>query len=79
MIGLGSTELIVICFVAVFVFLMVVFPYWKIFGKAGFSSWCSVLMVIPGVNIIMLYFLAFSEWPSLKQQKPLDPSSTLNN
>jgi hypothetical protein len=74
--GIGFEELVVICFVAGFVFLVVVLPYWKIFGKAGFSSWFSVLMVIPVVNIAMLFFLAFAEWPSLKPQKPEDPYTT---
>jgi len=37
-------------------------PYWKIFSKAGFSGWLSVLMAIPFVNLIVLYIIAFSEW-----------------
>ena len=77
--GLGLTESMVICFIAVFLMLIIVLPYWKIFGKAGFSSWFSVLMVMPLVNIAMLFFLAFAEWPSLKQQKPADPYSTPNS
>jgi hypothetical protein len=27
------------------------------------------LMVIPLVNIVMLFFLALTEWPALKQQQ----------
>jgi hypothetical protein len=30
-----------------------------------------ILMVIPLVNVIMLFFLAFSEWPVLKELKAL--------
>lgn len=37
-------------------------PYWFIFKKAGFAPALSILMVIPMVNIIMLYVLAFSQW-----------------
>jgi hypothetical protein len=79
MVGIGLPELLVICFVMVFVLLLIVLPYWKIFGKAGFSSWFGILMVIPIVNIGMLFFLAFAEWPSLKQQKPEDPYNNPRN
>ena len=49
--------------IAVFVFLPVlIIPYWKIFSKAGFSGWLSLLILIPLVNLIVLYVVAFSEW-----------------
>jgi len=79
MAGIGFEELVVICFVVVFVLGLVVLPYWKIFGKAGFSSWLSILMVIPIINIGMLFFLAFAGWPSLKQQKPENPYTASDN
>lgn len=41
---------------------LVVVPFWRIFAKAGFSSWLSLLMLVPVVNIIALYYLAFSDW-----------------
>ena len=37
-------------------------PYWKIFSKAGFSGWLSLLMVIPLVNLVVLYYVAFANW-----------------
>ena len=43
----------------------VILPFWFIFSKAGYSKWLSLLMVVPLVNVILLYFLAFSQWPSL--------------
>ena len=43
---------------------LVILPFWFIFSKAGHSKWLSLLMVVPVINIIMLYFLAFSTWPS---------------
>lgn len=45
----------------------IIIPFWFIFSKAGYSRWLSFLMVVPIVNIILLYFLAFSNWPSLKK------------
>jgi uncharacterized membrane protein YhaH (DUF805 family) len=48
---------------AFFVFLpIVIIPFWRIFHKAGFSGWLSLLIVIPFANLIILYVLAFSEW-----------------
>lgn len=44
---------------------VIIFPFWFIFSKAGYSKWLSLLMVVPLVNLILLYFLAFSRWPSL--------------
>ncbi|MBC9785001.1 hypothetical protein H1S01_10820 [Heliobacterium chlorum] len=44
-------------------------PFWKIFSKAGFSPWYSLLLIIPIVNIIVLFVLAFADWPALRQQK----------
>ena len=41
-------------------------PFWNIFRKAGFSGWLSLLVFVPLVNIVVLYFIAFSEWPSLR-------------
>lgn len=39
-------------------------PFWKIFMKAGFSGWLSLLMLVPLVNLVVLYVVAFSEWPA---------------
>ena len=47
--------------------LAVVLPFWFIFSKAGHSKWLSLLMVLPVVNVILLYFLAFAKWPSLEK------------
>ena len=41
-------------------------PFWQIFSKAGFSGWLSLLLLIPLVNLVVLYIVAFSQWPALK-------------
>ncbi len=43
---------------------VIIVPFWFIFLKAGYSKWLSLLMVIPLLNLILLYFLAFSKWPN---------------
>jgi hypothetical protein len=49
-------------FFATVVSILVVIPYWFIFKKAGFSPFLALLMLIPMVHLIMLYFLAFAQW-----------------
>ena len=47
----------------------------KIFSKTGFSWALGLLMFVPIANIIMLFVLAFAEWPierelsSFRQQR----------
>ncbi len=43
---------------------VVVIPFWKIFQKAGFPAAFSLLMLVPVVNIIAIYFVAFARWPN---------------
>ena len=47
---------------AILVLPIFVIPFWKIFSKAGFAGALSLLMIIPLVNLIVLYVVAFSEW-----------------
>ena len=41
---------------------IIIIPFWQIFKKAGMGGALSLLMIIPLVNIIMVYVLAFSRW-----------------
>ncbi len=50
----------------VFVLVMVavgVLPYFFIFRKAGWHWAMGFLMLLPLVNLVMLYVLAFARWP----------------
>ena len=42
--------------------IIVLIPCWFIFKKAGFSPFLALLMFVPLINIIMMYFLAFARW-----------------
>ena len=57
---MGFSGLIMFLIMAI----LIILPFWFIFSKAGHSRWLSLLMVVPMVNIVMLYFLAFSTWPN---------------
>ena len=45
---------------------LIVIPVWRICQKAGFSGMLALLIFVPLVNIIFLYWLAFTKWPSQK-------------
>ncbi|WP_442510375.1 hypothetical protein SH528x_001992 [Novipirellula sp. SH528] len=45
---------------------LIILPFWFIFKKAGYPPWLGLLMVVPIVNLAILYFLAFSDWPGLR-------------
>jgi len=49
-------------------FAITVVPFIRIFQKAGRTGWWAVLMVIPLVNIIVLWIFAFSTWPALDRR-----------
>ena len=51
---------------------LIIIPFWKIFSKAGFSPWLSLLMGLPLINLIVLFYFAFSKWPIHKQSKDED-------
>ena len=70
---IGLPELIVLL---VFVFVMVL-PFWKIFEKAGYPAALSLLMLIPVFNLVMLFFLAFSNWPIFRRVNLRQPAPNL--
>lgn len=38
----------------------------RILNKAGYSGWWSLLMVVPLVNIVMVWVFAFADWPAIR-------------
>ncbi len=61
--------LLVLWIVGILVIVGIV-PYWKIFGKAGFSPWLSLCMLVPLLNLVVLYVVAFSDWSVQPVQRP---------
>jgi hypothetical protein len=43
-----------------------VIPVWRICQRTGYPGWMGFLMMIPFVNLGLLYFIAFSDWPADK-------------
>ena len=66
--NIGMPELaVILLLVAVFGVMFTVVPFWFIFKKAGFHPALSLLMIVPLAGVIMRFFLAFGDWPSLKK------------
>ena len=42
---------------------LVLVPIWRICAKAGYPGWLGLLALVPVANLLLLYFLAFAEWP----------------
>lgn len=60
--SLGLPELLVVLFVAV----LIIWPATRICAKAGYTPWLGVAIVIPIANVLLLWFLALSDWPKHK-------------
>lgn len=43
---------------------LILYPIGRILSRIGLSPFWSVLVLVPFVNLIALWVLAFSEWPS---------------
>jgi hypothetical protein len=43
-----------------------VVPFWRICSRVGHSPWLSLLIFVPLINLIFIYWLAFAEWPADK-------------
>lgn len=65
----GIYELIVIAVMLLVVILLNVLPFWKICTKAGFPGALSLLMLVPIANIVFLFYIAFAEWPALRNSQ----------
>jgi len=60
-----------IVFVALIATAIKVLVFCKIFSKAGYSWALGLLMLIPAVDIIMIFFLAFADWPVCRELRRL--------
>jgi uncharacterized membrane protein YhaH (DUF805 family) len=58
--GFGSLLFLIV------VAVLVVVPYWKIWQRTGHAGAWALLMLIPFVNLVSLWVLAFKDWPSVR-------------
>jgi hypothetical protein len=70
-------HILILLVISCIIFPVYVIPYWLIFRKAGFSPALSLLMVIPGVKLIVLYVIALSDWKADVSRIVPNPGPTL--
>jgi nucleoside recognition membrane protein YjiH len=61
--SIGIPELL-IAFILSGVFLV---PACQIARKAGYPAWYGLIMCVPGLNILAMWWFAFSDWPNLRR------------
>lgn len=60
-------------FTLVFIFaLFVLWLGYKILLKAGLDGYWTFALLVPVVNIIMIWVFAFCHWPNLREGAPKD-------
>lgn len=53
----------------ILIFLFMLFTLWlgsKIVAKAGYPKLFVLCLLVPLLNIVMIWFFAFSKWPNIK-------------
>jgi hypothetical protein len=60
-----------------------VFPFWRILARVGFKPAFSLIALIPGGVLVLLWVVALAKWPVSSQVKnddeaPLDPPNPPN-
>ena len=66
--GLFIMFIIFVAFIATIIKILIIC---KIFSKAGYCWALGLLMLVPIANIVMAFYLAFADWPILKELRQL--------
>jgi len=69
MFGLGMPEFFIVLILVLGSLVAMVWPATRICRRAGFSPWLGVLIVVPLANLLLLWFVAFSPWPALPDDR----------
>jgi len=59
------------CSFVLIILALVVIVWWRIFAKTGYGGPFGLLMLIPLVNLVMMFVLAFAKWPIEKELEEL--------
>jgi HAMP domain-containing protein len=58
----GISELLIFGILVLFAWFWV-----RIVGKTGYNKWLGLLILVPGANLGLVLFIAFSKWPIERQ------------
>jgi hypothetical protein len=56
-------QLLILLVVLVLVLSIPYYVYGPVAAKAGFSKWWSLLMIVPVVNVLLVWVFAYIQWP----------------
>ena len=45
---------------------LLAWPASRICRRVGFSPWLGVLIIVPIVNVVLLWFVALARWPAMR-------------
>ena len=54
--------------IVVFFALVLFYFCGKVVKKAGFSPWLVLLLIVPIVNLVMLWVFAYAKWPAVPEK-----------
>jgi uncharacterized membrane protein YhaH (DUF805 family) len=67
--GLGCAAIALFALIGIALFVFMIYCWWRIFTRAGYSGALSLLLLIPGLGqIIVVCILAFGDWPINRQR-----------
>ncbi len=58
---------------------LLVWPFWRICSKAGYPGIMALLVFIPVINLIFLYWFAFADWPNLQKDSTVTINTTTSD
>ncbi len=62
--------IVLLVILVVLIGLTIKFLLWvKILSKAGFSKWFALVLCVPFGTFIVMFILAFSDWPAIEKAK----------
>jgi len=67
--NVGPFEFLLMTMVLLVLLVLLIWPMCRICSRAGFSGALGLLIVVPLFNLVLLWVLAFAEWPALRHQK----------
>ena len=75
--AVGFIFILFFMFIILLIMVLMVYVYCRIFSKMGFCWALGLLMFVPIANIIMLFVLAFADWPVLRELRQLKQQQSL--
>jgi hypothetical protein len=73
---IGAPELMFVVILSSLMWLVVIWPASRICKRVGFSPWLGLLAIIPLANVVLLWVVAMSRWPSVQPDPNGPPVAT---